>query len=106
MVDGLAEHPERAVHVGFQHVGGAASRAADATAFPHRASMPPRCSRWTGPGCGAVEAHQWLLNCAIVPHINGFIPTTPPETQKQLDENYLGNLLRLMALKKRQTPRT
>ncbi len=50
---------------------------------------------------------EWLLKYwgAIVPHTNGFYTNdATEETQKQLDENYLGNLPRLMALKKRYDP--
>ncbi|MBK7116637.1 MAG: FAD-binding oxidoreductase [Proteobacteria bacterium] len=109
MVDGLAEHPERAVHVGFQHVGGAASRiAADATAFPHRSIHATALLTVDWPGDVEPSKHiEWLLKYwgAIVPHTNGFYTNdATEETQKQLDENYLGNLPRLMALKKRYDP--
>jgi FAD/FMN-containing dehydrogenase len=109
MIGGLEEHPQRAVHVGFQHCGGAISRvAADATAFPHRDIHATTLLNVDWPGDIDPAKHiEWLLAywARILPHTVGFYTNdATEETQRQLDENYLGNLSRLQALKKRHDP--
>jgi hypothetical protein len=109
MINGLEEHPERSVHVGFQHVGGAVSRVApDATAFPHRGIHATTLLTVDWPANVDPTKHiDWLLQywAGIVPHTAGFYTNdATEETQKQLDENYLGNLPRLVALKNRYDP--
>jgi FAD/FMN-containing dehydrogenase len=109
MVGGLEEHPERSTLVGFQHCGGAISRvAADATAFPHRGIHATSLLTVDWPGNADPAPHiKWLLDYwgRIVPHTDGFYTNdATEETQKQLDENYMANLPRLVKLKNRYDP--
>ena len=109
MVNGLEEHPQRQTHVGFQHCGGAISRvASDATAFPHRGIHATSLLTVDWPGDVDPAPHvKWLLAYwdTIRPHTDGFYTNdASDETQKMLDENYLGNLPRLVALKNRYDP--
>jgi len=109
IVTGLEEHPQRQTHVGFQHCGGAIKRvAADATAFPHRGIDATTLLTVDWPGNVDPTQHiKWLLAYwdSIRPHTDGFYTNdASDETQKMLDENYLGNLPRLVALKKRYDP--
>ena len=109
MVSGLEEHPQRSTTVGFQHCGGAISRvAADATAFPHRGIHATCLLSVDWPGDADPAPHvKWLLDywSKIVPHTDGFYTNdATEETQKQLDENYMGNLARLVKLKNRYDP--
>jgi FAD/FMN-containing dehydrogenase len=109
MVSGLEEHPQRSTVVGFQHCGGAISRvAADATAFPHRGIHATSLLTVDWPGDADPAPHiKWLLDywARIVPHTDGFYTNdATEETQKQLDENYLGNLPRLVKLKNQYDP--
>jgi FAD/FMN-containing dehydrogenase len=109
MIGGLEEHPQRSVHVGFQHCGGAIARvAADATAFPHRGIHATSLLTVDWPGDIDPTRHiEWLLAYwgRIVPHTVGFYTNdATEETQRQLDENYLGNLARLQTIKKRFDP--
>jgi hypothetical protein len=101
MVSGLEEHPQRSTVVGFQHCGAAIARvAADATAFPHRGIHATSLLTVDWPGDAYPAPHiKWLLDywARIVPHTDGFYTNdATEETQKQLDENYLGNLPRLV----------
>jgi FAD/FMN-containing dehydrogenase len=109
MVTGLEEHPQRQTHVGFQHCGGAISRIApDATAFPHRGIHATSLLTVDWPANVDPAPHvKWLLAYwdAIRPHTDGFYTNdASDETQKQLDENYLGNLPRLVKLKNKYDP--
>ncbi|HEV7632716.1 MAG TPA: FAD-binding protein [Steroidobacteraceae bacterium] len=109
MINGLVEHPERATVIGFQHCGGAISRvAADATAFPHRGIHATSLLAVDWPGEVDPTRHiDWLLKywATIVPHTDGFYTNdATEETQKQLDENYMGNLSRLVQLKNKYDP--
>ena len=109
MISGLDENPERAVTVGFQHAGGAISRVApDATAFPHRGIHATSLLGADWPATSDPAPHveflrkYWLL---IEPHTAGFYTNdVVDETQKQVDENYLGNYSRLVALKNKYDP--
>jgi hypothetical protein len=109
MVTGLEEHPQRQTHVGFQHCGGAISRvAADATAFPHRGIHATSLLTVDWPADVDPTPHvKWLLAYwdTIRPHTDGFYTNdASDETQKMLDENYLGNLPRLVKLKNQYDP--
>jgi FAD/FMN-containing dehydrogenase len=109
IVNGLEEHPQRQTHVGFQHCGGAISRvASDATAFPHRGIHATSLLTVDWPGDVDPAQHvKWLLAYwdTIRPHTDGFYTNdASDETQKQLDENYLGNLPRLVKLKNQYDP--
>ncbi len=109
MVTGLEPHPERSTTVGFQHCGGAISRvAADATAFPHREIHATSLLLVDWPAQIDPTQHiAWLKKFwdAILPHTDGFYTNdVVDETQKQIDENYLGNYPRLLALKNKYDP--
>ncbi len=106
MLSGLEEHPQRSTVVGFQHCGGAIARVAvDAMAFPHRGIHATSLLTVDWPGEVDPAPHvKWVRDCwaRIVPHTDGFHTNdATEETQKQLDENYLGNLPRLVQLKNR-----
>jgi FAD/FMN-containing dehydrogenase len=82
--------------------------AADATAFPHRGIHATSLLNVDWPGDIDPAPHiKWLLEYwgRILPHTNGFYTNdATEETQAQLDENYLGNLPRLVKLKNRYDP--
>ena len=110
MVTGLEPHPERSTTVGFQHCGGAISRvAADATAFPHRGIHATSLLLVDWPAQIDPTQHiAWLKKFwdAILPHTDGFYTNdVVDETQKQIDENYLGNYPRLLKLKNQYDPK-
>jgi hypothetical protein len=109
MISGLEPHPERATTVGFQHCGGAISRvAADATAFPHRGIHATSLLTADWLATSDPTRHvEWLRKywASIEPHTAGFYTNdVVDETQKQVDENYLGNYTRLVALKSKYDP--
>jgi FAD/FMN-containing dehydrogenase len=109
MISGLEPHPERATTVGFQHCGGAISRVApDATAFPHRGIHATSLLTADWPATVDPAPHvEWLRKywASIEPHTAGFYTNdVVDETQKQVDENYLGNYSRLVALKNKYDP--
>jgi FAD/FMN-containing dehydrogenase len=109
MVTGLEPHPERSTTVGFQHCGGAISRvASDATAFPHRDIHATCLLLVDWPAQIDPSKHiAWLKKFwdAILPHTDGFYTNDViEESQKQIDENYLGNYPRLLALKNKYDP--
>ncbi|MEP7243970.1 MAG: FAD-binding protein [Gammaproteobacteria bacterium] len=109
MITGLEPHPERATTVGFQHCGGAISRVApDATAFPHRGIHATSLLTADWLATSDPTPHlAWLRKywASIEPHTAGFYTNDAiDETQKQLDENYLGNYPRLVALKNQYDP--
>jgi FAD/FMN-containing dehydrogenase len=108
-ISGLEEHPQRATTVGFQHCGGAISRIApDATAFPHRGIHATSLLTADWLATTDPTPHlEWLRKywLAIEPHTAGFYTNDViDETQKQVDENYLGNYPRLVALKNKYDP--
>lgn len=93
-----------------QQAGGAISRvAADATAFPHRGInfIPLLIIDWPIDS----DAHEhvaWIRETwkNFEPHLEGFYTNDLiDETQKQVDENYLGNYDRLVALKNQYDPK-
>src|SRR5262249_51154607 len=109
IVSGMEPHPERDTVVGFQHAGGAIARvAADATSFPHRDIHATSLLSCDWPATADPTPHlAWLRNYwkAIEPHTAGFYTNDViDETQKQVDENYLGNYPRLVALKNKYDP--
>jgi FAD/FMN-containing dehydrogenase len=109
MINGLEPHPERFTTVGFQHCGGAISRVAnDATAFPHRDIHATSLLLVDWPVQVDPTRHiAWLKQFwdAILPHTDGFYTNDAiEESQKQIDENYLGNYPRLLALKNKYDP--
>jgi FAD/FMN-containing dehydrogenase len=106
---GFEARPDRGTIFAFQQGGGAINRvAADATAFPHRdiTLTPLLVVDW------AIEKNpkadvDWLHRywASIEPYIKGFYTNNViDETQKQVDENYLGNYPRLVALKNKYDP--
>jgi FAD/FMN-containing dehydrogenase len=109
MITGLEPHPERSTTVGFQHCGGAISRVANnATAFPHRDIHATSLLLVDWPAQIDPTKHiAWLKQYwdAILPHTDGFYTNDViEESQKQIDENYLGNYARLLALKNKYDP--
>jgi hypothetical protein len=110
MIGGLEEHPDRSTTVGFQHCGGAISQVAnDATAFPHRDIHATSLLLVDWPAQIDPTVHiAWLKKywATIEPHTDGFYTNdVVDETQKQVDENYLGNYARLLKLKNRYDPK-
>jgi len=109
MLTGLEESPQRATMIGFQHCGGAISRvAAAATAFPHRDIHATCLLSVDWPGDVEPAKHvEWLLRFwdTLRPHTDGFYTNDAnDESQRQIDENYLGNYARLVTLKNRYDP--
>ncbi len=109
MIDGLEEHPERTTTVGFQHCGGEISRVAkDATAFPHRSIHATALLLVDWPSEIDPTQHiAWLRQYwdTILPHTDGFYTNdVVDETQEEINENYLHNYSRLLALKNRYDP--
>jgi hypothetical protein len=92
-----------------QHCGGAINRiAADATAFPHRKAnyIPLLIINWPI-NSDPAEHIAWARQAwsSIEPHIQGFYTNDlADESQKQIDENHLGNYRRLVAIKNRWDP--
>jgi len=109
IASGFSPHQDRSTVVFFQHSGGAIGRvAADATAFPHRRSR-----------LNMFVVTTWDLAHDGAPHIayardywsklqrftNGYYTNeVANEPQKQVDENYQGNIGRLVELKNRYDP--
>jgi hypothetical protein len=103
--------PREGRHTAFamQHCGGAINRiAADATAFPHRKAnyIPLLIVDWPIDSDPA-EHIAWARQTwgSFEPHIQGFYTNDlADESQKQIDENYLGNYRRLVEIKNRWDP--
>jgi hypothetical protein len=82
--------------------------AADATAFPHRdihATFLLDCD-WQA-NVDPTAHIAWLRKywATLEPHTDGFYTNdVVDETQKQIDDNYLGNYPRLVALKNKYDP--
>jgi hypothetical protein len=109
MIDGFEEHPERMTNMAFQHCGGAISRVAnDATAFPHRSIHATALLLVDWPIEIDPTRHiDWLRQYwdTVEPHTDGFYTNdVVDETQAQVNENYLHNYPRLLALKNRHDP--
>lgn len=92
-----------------QHCGGATGRvAAEATAFPHRKAnyIPLLIIDWPI-GTDPAEHIAWARQTwkSFEPHIQGFYTNDlTDESQREVDENYLGNHRRLVEIKKRWDP--
>jgi FAD/FMN-containing dehydrogenase len=109
IVDGFRAHPDRDTALFFQHSGGAIGQvASDATAFPHRSSR-----------FNMLSAERWDISRDGAPHIaygreywsqlekytNGYYTNeVANEPQRQVDENYQGNIGRLTQLKNKYDP--
>lgn len=109
IVDGFEAHPERATQMGFQHSGGAIARVApDATAFPHRQIVATMLLTAIWDASVNQAPHiDWLRQYwrSLEPHTRGFYTNDAiEESQRQIDDNYAGNLRRLVALKNRFDP--
>ena len=81
---------------------------ATATAFPHRDIHATAVLNAVWPSTADPAPHiKWLRQfwAGIVPHTYGFYTNDAiEESQRQLDENYLGNYPRLVKLKNRYDP--
>jgi hypothetical protein len=109
IVDGYRPDPDRGTTVFFQHSGGAIGRvAADATAFPHRRSRLNMfaVARWDLVRDGAPHMAYVKDYWSKLQHFtNGYYTNeVANEPQKQVDENYQGNIGRLTELKNRYDP--
>jgi FAD/FMN-containing dehydrogenase len=109
IITGLEERPERSTMLGFQQAGGAIARVPPtATAFPHRDIHATAVLNAVWPSTADATAHvTWLRQfwASIVPHTYGFYTNDAiEESQRQLDENYLGNYPRLVKVKDRYDP--
>jgi len=109
ILSGFEEHPGRGTTVALYHCGGAINRVpAAATAFPHRdiTLIPLLAVDWPI-GIDASEHVDWIHRywATFEPHTHGFYTNDLiDETQQQVDENYLGNYARLVALKSKYDP--
>jgi hypothetical protein len=109
LFDGYQPDPGRTTTVFFQHSGGAIGRVApDATAFPHRRSRLNMfvVTNWDLPGDGtphvAYGRDYWSK---LQRYTDGYYTNeVANEPQRQVDENYQGNIGRLVALKNRYDP--
>jgi len=109
IVDGFQPHPERFTAVFFQQSGGAIGRVpGDATAFPHRASKfnMLSVSSWDVSRDGAAHiAYGREYWSKLEKYTNGYYTNeVANEPQRQIDENYLGNIGRLTQLKNKYDP--
>ena len=109
IVDGFEAHPERDTFMGFQHSGGAIARVAPgATAFPHREIVATMLLNASWDAAINQAPHiDWLRQYwrSLEPHTRGFYTNDAiEESQRQIDDNYAGNLPRLVALKNRYDP--
>jgi FAD/FMN-containing dehydrogenase len=108
-VDGFEPHPERGTTLFFQHSGGAiGSVAPDATAFPHRRSrLNMLCSvKWDASRDGAAHV-KYLRDYwgRLEKFTDGYYTNeVANEPQREVDENYQGNIGRLRQIKKKYDP--
>ena len=109
ILNGFDEQPGGSSVFFLYHCGGAINRvAADATAFPHRdiTLTPLLAVTWPIESDPSAQV-GWLRRywASVEPHMQGFYTNDViDETQQQIDENYLGNYPRLMALKNKYDP--
>ncbi len=109
IMTGFPEQPGGSSVVFLYHCGGAINRvAADATAFPHRdiTLTPLLAVSWPIENDASKQV-AWLRQywASIETHMQGFYTNDViDETQQQIDENYLGNYARLVALKNKHDP--
>jgi FAD/FMN-containing dehydrogenase len=109
LADGFAGDPGRSTALFFQHAGGAIRRVpSDATAFPHRHASHNMFVNVTWPLEQAGDPHiayardYWK---SVARFTNGYYTNeVANEPQRQLDENYQGNLARLRTLKAKYDP--
>jgi FAD/FMN-containing dehydrogenase len=106
---GFEGHPDRSTILAFQHGGGAIARVApDATAFPHRHGLFNAMVLIDWPVAADPSAHiDWARAywATLEDHTRGFyINEIADEEQTVVDENYMGNHDRLLALKNRYDP--
>ena len=109
ILKGFEARPNRSTIFAFQHGGGAINRiAADATAFPHRdITLTPLLVVDWDIHRDASDDVKWLKQywASIEPHIQGFYANDLiDESQKQVNENYIGNDPRLVRLKNKYDP--
>jgi len=109
LFDGFQPDPSRSTTVFFQHSGGAIGRVApDATAFPHRRSRLNMfvVTTWPMEHDGAPHiAYGRSYWSKLAPYTDGYYTNeVANEPQKQVDENYQGNIGRLVELKNKYDP--
>jgi FAD/FMN-containing dehydrogenase len=109
LIDGFESHPGRSTNVYFQHGGGAIARVpANATAFPHRHAAFNVLLLIDWPIASDPSEHiAWLREywAAIENYTRGFYTNeVADEAQAVVDENYMGNYGRLLALKNKYDP--
>jgi len=109
IIDGFESDPVRSTNLYFQHGGGAIARvAADATAFPHRHGTFNAMVLIDWPAAGDPNPHiAWARRywATLEGYTRGFyINEIGDEAKAVVDENYMGNYGRLLALKNRYDP--
>ena len=109
LFDGFQADPSRSTTVFFQHSGGAIGRVApEATAFPHRRSRLNMfvVTTWPMERDGAPHiAYGRSYWSKLAPYTDGYYTNeVANEPQKQVDENYQGNIGRLVELKNKYDP--
>jgi FAD/FMN-containing dehydrogenase len=109
ILTGFGEQPGGSSVFFLYHCGGAINRVtADATAFPHRdVTLTPLLAVSWPIESDATAQVAWLRRywASVEPHMQGFYTNDIiDETQQQVDENYLGNYARLVALKNQYDP--
>ncbi len=109
IVDGFQPAPDRFTALFFQHSGGAIGQVAkDATAFPHRSSLFNMLSAvsWDIAGDGAPHiAYGRDYWSKLERYTNGYYTNeVANEPQRQVDENYQGNIGRLTQVKNKYDP--
>jgi FAD/FMN-containing dehydrogenase len=109
LFDGFQADPGRGTTVFFQHSGGAIGRVApDATAFPHRRSRLNMFSVVTWDVERDAAPHVAYIKdywSKLQPFTDGYYTVeVSNEPQRQVDENYQGNIGRLTALKAKYDP--
>jgi FAD/FMN-containing dehydrogenase len=109
LMDGFQPDPGRSTTVFFQHSGGAIGRVApDATAFPHRRSKLNMFAVVTWPMDSDAAPHIAYVKdywARLQPFTDGYYTNEVAfEPQRQVDENYQGNIGRLTELKNKYDP--
>ncbi len=109
LLEGFRPDPGRGTIVFFQHSGGAIGRIApDATAFPHRSSRLNMFALVTWPLGQDSAPHVGYVKdywSRLQPFTDGYYTNEVAfEPQKQVDENYQGNIGRLVQVKNKYDP--
>jgi FAD/FMN-containing dehydrogenase len=109
LIDGFQSDPRRGTTVFFQHSGGAIGRVApEATAFPHRRSRLNMFAVVTWPLPGDSAPHVKYVKdywSRLGRYTDGYYTNeVAGEPQRQVDENYQGNIGRLVELKNKYDP--